>query len=209
MLVSTIATFFVLVWPIGLPVLLFWSLWRVREKIYARDEDTMKLFEFAVGDYSDKYWYWELVELGRKLVLSGLIGLFGRGSVAQIVTGCLVAFFFFALHFRAQPFEVGMLNAVESFSEFIVFGVLLVCTVQQAHYVEFAEESVSIRDYGRVQTLLCMMLLPITCFYLARHIGEMRERKQKTKREWNSDMAFQNPMNGPDSNKTSTAIETE
>eukprot|EP01051_Picozoa_sp_SAG22_P031437 SAG22_NODE_12738_length_431_cov_0.656627_1_plen_70_part_01 len=69
-------------WPIGMPAMLFVLMWRVRAEILARDEDTLKLFDFVIGGYRGKYWYWELVERGRKLILSGIIGLLGRGSVA-------------------------------------------------------------------------------------------------------------------------------
>ena len=62
-LVSSVATILTLVWPIGMPIFLFFNMWRVRSKIHARDEDTLKLFDFVIGDYSQEYWYWELVEL--------------------------------------------------------------------------------------------------------------------------------------------------
>ena len=96
----------VVLWPLGMPTLLSVLMWRARAKIHARDEDTLKLFDFVIGGYHDKFFYWELVELGRKLILSGLIGLFGRGTVAQTVLACSVAFFFFAAFYRAQPFVV-------------------------------------------------------------------------------------------------------
>lgn len=41
-----------------------------------------------------------------KLILSGLIGLFKRGSIAQTVLATLVSFAFFGLAFRVQPFKV-------------------------------------------------------------------------------------------------------
>ena len=46
--------------------------------------------------------YWEVVELTRKLILSGLIGVVGRGTVAQAVAGTLIAFYFFAISYREQ-----------------------------------------------------------------------------------------------------------
>lgn len=44
--------------------------------------------------------YWEIVELIRKLILAGLIGFVGRGSVLQTVVALVISFMFFALTFR-------------------------------------------------------------------------------------------------------------
>ena len=73
-------------WPIGIPAMLGLFMHSKRKLIQAEDEDTLKLLDFAVGDYTAECWMWELVEIARKLVLAGLIGLFQRGSVAQTVS---------------------------------------------------------------------------------------------------------------------------
>jgi hypothetical protein len=67
--------FLVLLWPIGLPAGLFFAMYRVRGKIQDDDEDTICVFDFVLGDYKKDCWYWEVVELCRKLILAGLIGL--------------------------------------------------------------------------------------------------------------------------------------
>ena len=65
--------------------------------------------------------YWEVVELTRKLILSGLIGVVGRGTVAQAVAGTLIAFYFFAISYREQPFRSRGLNRIKIFSELQLF----------------------------------------------------------------------------------------
>ena len=75
----------VLLWPIGMPTALFVAMYRVRDKIKADDKDTLQTFGFVLGDYDRDHWYWEVIELSRKLILAGLIGLVGRGSIAQAV----------------------------------------------------------------------------------------------------------------------------
>ena len=71
----------------------------------------------APGDYKREYWYWEVVELSRKLILSGLIGLFGRGTIAQTFAAVAISFLFFALSVKAQPFKTDKLNRIKVFSE--------------------------------------------------------------------------------------------
>ena len=62
--------------------------------------------------------YWEIVELIRKLILAGLIGLVKRGSVLQIVVATVISFLFFAIAFREMPYHTSRLNAVKVLSEF-------------------------------------------------------------------------------------------
>ena len=99
-------------------------------------------YDFVLGDYKKEFWYWEVrrhtqyglssaphssdlacdalkvVELFRKLILAGGIGLVQRGSIAQTMLATLISFFFFAAAVRAQPFENPRLNAIKVFSEF-------------------------------------------------------------------------------------------
>eukprot|EP01052_Picozoa_sp_SAG31_P017485 SAG31_NODE_1197_length_9441_cov_5.823592_2_plen_916_part_00 len=212
--ISGLASILVLAWPVGMPALLGFFLWRSKEKIHANDEDTLKLFDFVIGSYTQKHWYWELVELARKLVLAGLVGLLGRGTVAQMVIAQLVAFFFFALQFRAQPFAVPMLNSVKAFSEFIIFGVLLVSTVMQVDVTDFATEKISIDGYGIAQTGLCIALLPVTAYFMCAHIRELGSEASDLlgddvlKRESNIfDPETMNPLN-EDSMAVASAGET-
>eukprot|EP01051_Picozoa_sp_SAG22_P015768 SAG22_NODE_2114_length_2991_cov_1.459889_1_plen_219_part_10 len=165
------ADLLVCAWPLGVPGLLFLFMWRVRAKIYAGDEDTLKLYDFVIGGYTDKFWYWELVELARKLILSGLIGLLGRGTVGQTVAATFISFFFFAVFCRAWPFKEQMLNRVKVFSEFVVFGVLVASTVAKvAERPELSEEYISLRSYETAQAILCAAFVPVTAFYVVVHI---------------------------------------
>lgn len=55
---SSFGHLLVCAWPLGVPIMLFLFMWRVRAKIHAGDEDTLKLYDFVIGGYTDKYWYW-------------------------------------------------------------------------------------------------------------------------------------------------------
>ena len=46
------------VWPLGLPALLFFMLWKARAGIIAEDEDITAQFDFVLGDYKTEYYYW-------------------------------------------------------------------------------------------------------------------------------------------------------
>merc|ERR1711865_1323040 len=131
------------------------------------DEEIHKEFSFVLDDYKTTHWYWEVVELIRKLILSGLIGVFGRGSVAQAAVATLVSFFFFTIVFREMPFISPGLNKIKAFSEFQLFAVLLVCTLMQANLAPagFAGELIGMDGYGEILKILTMMILPVTLWF--------------------------------------------
>ena len=64
------------------------------------------------------------VELSRKLVLTGLLGVVGRGTVGQSFFATLIAFYFFALSYRIQPFNTARLNRIKAFSELQIFVIM-------------------------------------------------------------------------------------
>ena len=43
-------------WPFGLPLFLFMRMFKVRAKLEAEDEDTVKEYDFVVGDYKPTHW---------------------------------------------------------------------------------------------------------------------------------------------------------
>lgn len=115
------------------------------------------------------------MELARKLALSGLIGLFQRGSVLQTVCATVISFFFFAMAFRERPFEEDRLNAVKIYSEFQIFGILLICIVIQTRSVDFSAEMAGLNEYGKAQVALTMSILPLTIYVVAKGIKEVVE----------------------------------
>jgi len=166
----------VVLWPIGLPSGLLFMMWKERELIQAGDPDTVQKFDFVLGDYKASHWYWECVELFRKLILSGLISVFQRGSISQTVLATLISFMFFALSFHAQPFNTARLNAIKICSEFQIYGILLTCVVLQTHQKgdQIAAELLTIDDYGTSQVLLTVAILPVTIYVLGMGVRDVR-----------------------------------
>jgi hypothetical protein len=72
-----------------------------------------------------------VLNIERKLILTGLIGIIRRGSIAQVVVAAMVSFLFFAAVVREQPFKGRRMNWIKSFSEVQVFLVPLMCVVVQ------------------------------------------------------------------------------
>ena len=97
--------------------------------------------------------------MARKLILSGVIGLAGRGTVAQSASAMLISFYFFDISFKYEPFEKPTLNRIKAFSEFQIFEILAVCTIIQAATcsagVDFdSEEALTMDGYGALLIIL-------------------------------------------------------
>ena len=150
----------------------------MREHIHNEDGDTMEKFGAVLGDYKTEYFYWEVVELSRKLILSGLITLVHRGSIAQTVLATLISFFFFAFAVRAQPYRHRRLNILKVLSEFQLFGILLVCVVLQTNEVGFEAEAITIDGYGAAQIALSVIILPVALYFLAIAVCDLRELRK-------------------------------
>ena len=171
----------ILLWPIGLPTLLLYRMYRVKDKILAGDPATMQHYNFAIGDYKTEYWYWEVVELGRKLILSGLIGLFGRGTIAQCFVAVIVSFLFFATSLRAQPFKVSSNNKYKAFAEAQIFGVLLVCIVLQTNKTGVPLTGVTVDFYGGFQLALTILAGPLILWIVSLRVTELRKHLKQAK----------------------------
>ena len=113
----------------------------------------------------------------RKLILAGLIGLAGRGTVFQTVVATLISFMFFAVAYHERPFESSRLNFVKICSEFQLFGILLVCVVLQASKDQgiSATEVLGDDGYGYCQLFLTLAIVPITCYILSMNVKDIRE----------------------------------
>ena len=81
-------------------------------------------FLFAV--YTTRCWYWESVELVRKLILTSILALISPGSAGQVVVGTLVAFFALLGNLRLRPFSEKSLNFVNAVAQMNLFFFLFV-----------------------------------------------------------------------------------
>ena len=113
------------VFPFGIPISAFVILYRNREKILAGDKATLKQFDMLIDDYNLDCYYWEIVELVRKLLLAGVLMFIGRGSPLQGAGGICIAFVFFAWQVKSKPFKLAVHNDIKAIWDAVLFVALL------------------------------------------------------------------------------------
>ena len=87
--------------------------YQTARKKYEKKENPRSLgvgeFEFDIThyfyhSYKPKYWYWDLIEILRRLLMTAILGVIERGSVKQIMIAFFMAFAFFLIHQRMKPY---------------------------------------------------------------------------------------------------------
>jgi magnesium-transporting ATPase (P-type) len=126
-------------------------------------------------------------------VLSGLLGLAGRGTVAQSIFATFVAFFYFAMVFHQRPYKNEALNMIKIFSEVQIFGVLVICVVLQTYDNDFSREPISIDDWGMVLTILTLAIIPVAVYMVYKSANDVFDEK---KEDGTAGVKTTNPMLG-------------
>jgi hypothetical protein len=71
----------------------------------SRSRPVCQEIEFLFKSYKAKYWYWEVVETARRLVLTGILSVVATGSGAQIIFGIGVSLVYLRWYGAARPFR--------------------------------------------------------------------------------------------------------
>eukprot|EP01043_Picozoa_sp_COSAG02_P052433 COSAG02_NODE_5647_length_4153_cov_5.533300_1_plen_1278_part_10 len=74
-------------------------------------------YGFLVDAFKPKFFYWESMDMLRKLALLGLVLLFERGSINQIAVSLIISLFFLVAHLRVHPYKLDSDNHFRSATE--------------------------------------------------------------------------------------------
>jgi len=92
--------------------------------------------DFLCGSYERRFFWWELVEYGRKFLLTGALIFVEQESVSQTFIGMSISFFFFALVSNRQPYMEQAADNLKMFSETQLFFTLLCSLMLQTDLSE-------------------------------------------------------------------------
>jgi len=105
---ASIAAFAFVLYPIGIPALFAYVLYENQESLHDEDHpdhaSTFAKFGFLYSSYTEDVFWWEIIMLVNKLLLTGLIIFIKPGTVSQLACGFVIAIVFFILHVRYRAF---------------------------------------------------------------------------------------------------------
>jgi hypothetical protein len=148
------AGFFVFLYPVCVPLVFFGRLYYARNDLYVKDAKTGKIkirrddnkipqgfltnraqsksIGMLYTNYKPHFWWWEVVELIRKLILTSVVIFVMPGSPSQFAFGILIAIFFLVVYSSARPY-VDKVNSVLQMTVqvaifLVLFGGLLIAS---------------------------------------------------------------------------------
>ncbi|CAM9214260.1 unnamed protein product, partial [Hapterophycus canaliculatus] len=97
----------VLVYPVGIPLLYAVMLYRCRGVLSDPDADkaTAQPISYLWESYRPERFYYEVIECGRRIMLTSVVVFIFPNDAAQIAITMLIAFFFFAVFEALSPYE--------------------------------------------------------------------------------------------------------
>ena len=159
----------VIVYPIGIPALFSGLMFRERDQI--SDAINQKKFGFLFADYVTMYFMWEILDLMRKLLLSGLMIFFNRGSVGQLLAGMVVALTFLEAQLRLMPYNDLLANIVQIVAFNAIFLNLLGALLTKVKFEDGIDSSLS-ADFANHFLIFINISVPIVVlFMLAFSVG--------------------------------------
>ncbi len=106
-------------------VFYYWLLYRHKDLIKNRDsvdisESDRELIEplkFLFSAYEPRYWYWEVIETVRRVLLTGVLVLIHQGSNLQMVVAIVISLVFLKLYgyFGESQFVINLTDRLTVF----------------------------------------------------------------------------------------------
>ena len=125
-------------------------------------QEALRKVGFLFAVYKPEFYFWEVVELGRKLALTSILALIAPGTAGQVVVGLLLALFMLLLNSRFKPYAAELLNSVNVYAQlnltlFLLVALLLKVDLDQRGSASFYTGIVAFLSI--VPVLLPMLLL--------------------------------------------------
>ena len=183
------AIFIIAVYAIILPILFFYLLFKERANIRdERETPATRALAFLHSPYKPEFWFFEAVEMGRKLFLVGFAVFFPPGSLLQIIWALNVAISIIAIEVQVRPFRYLADSYCSLVASLATIFVLLMCAVlrtgtivQELKQTDVVQRSVwKFLEFDLPQTLTIMFTSSILVFATVFYFMMKSLREQKT-----------------------------
>lgn len=125
----------IFVYPVGVPLYCAQLLYVAREAIKSRDVDNwtqgpnvrvLSPLRFLFDNYQPPLWYFDILETGQRLSMTGLLAVLAQGSNLQIVLGFLLTLSFTKLYASYEPFNDAFIGLLKEIAQWQVLGVYFI-----------------------------------------------------------------------------------
>jgi hypothetical protein len=153
---------FMMVYALGIPTAALLILRRNQQAIYNRDRALgLEIGQLYQG-YQRTVWFWEVVQMVRKLVLTGaLILLSGTGST-QIAVGCVVCALYTAMFLWVQPLGLMVDHIMELLTSLQLMITLVMGLYLKAKQAQDAQGGSATRMQDKLADALLLLMFGMT-----------------------------------------------
>merc|ERR1711865_358432 len=196
----------VVIWPIAVAVVTVYLLFLNRKTIRDRKSDAFNRYSFLVADYRPDFWFWETIEMLRKVMLTGVVSVFDRGSLFQLFVGAMLSLASLCGSAWFQPYDERLANIFKVATEVSIL-VTLTLSMLLKHREEDLEKEGLTEDFIGTLMILQTCFIPIGSLafgfsFYAKEYAESRGILGKNVRE-------QNPLAGLESGDTGDTTPVE
>ena len=125
------ASVMILVYPVGIPCIYYYLLRKhsyaivYQDKVSEKELEEAKRIGFLWQAYEPGFWYWEIVECTRRIMLTAVLSVVSPGSSTQNLFGIVLALFYIRIYGFYRPYEEDSDDALGEFAQFEIFFVFL------------------------------------------------------------------------------------
>eukprot|EP01050_Picozoa_sp_SAG11_P002364 SAG11_NODE_118_length_15921_cov_30.283448_3_plen_550_part_00 len=184
-------------YPVGIPLGTLFLLIRSRKEMAVENSPARLRYSFLVSDYKPEYYYWETLEMLRKVILTGLLIFLARGSILQLVVGILITFVFLLATARNMPYESMTSNRFKLATESALLLTLIFAILLK---VDLSKEDIDEFSVGMIMLANNTLIPAMTLFMaLVGHLSTVTDAVKETGealRDGKYDLSIENPLRG-------------
>eukprot|EP01043_Picozoa_sp_COSAG02_P029764 COSAG02_NODE_1866_length_10601_cov_9.335841_5_plen_1042_part_00 len=139
-------------------------------------------FDFCTRDYRAEVFWFEPVDMVRKLGLTGLLQLVRRGSGEQVMVGCVLSFMAFGLTMKLQPYREPEANVLKALVDFQIFVSFLCAFILRVLAAVPTFESLGAHFYGDLLVASFVVVLIAAVVLFAHQVRRNRRHLQHSLR---------------------------
>ena len=151
----------ILLYPVGVVVFSAWLLYLGRARLLLKEQDTpyTRSIAFLHAPFVPSYFYFDLLELCKKLLLIGFASLIEPGSIMQIMIAVLVSLLFLVLHLQSLPYRRHLDNMLATTIHLGLCVFFIWCLLLQTGALATEENSSKLSDTGTAISIMMLISL--------------------------------------------------
>ena len=132
--IRALAVMGIIAYPVCVPLAYFFLFWKVRKAEWTGEDTPLaRAIHFLTQEYESAFFFWELIEVLKKLLLVGAMSLVMPGTLSQLIIGFVVVLCFQTALLVAKPYtraEDDVIALATGFALVMFFFFTLILKVQ-------------------------------------------------------------------------------